>query len=181
MPGRAFTRGLGLGDVEVRRPISYSGQGFSPRGEKSRFVLPPQFRKDVKESSGGTKTLCLAKHERWPCLTGFGLSRCDTFDAQIDREQEYAERRGEFFDRDLRATQLWGFIQVPFDDSGRFVIPDHLAGLAELDDLLFFQGGGAFFTIWNPEQIAKMGAGWEGAQAACTAFMADAANGKGRK
>ena len=160
--------------MEARRAINFSGQGFSPKGEKSRFVLPPQFRKDVKESSGGSKILCLAKHERWTCLTGFGLSRLDSFESQLDREQSFAEGRGEAFDRDLRSSQLYGFAQVPFDDSGRFVIPDHLAGLAKLDGALFFNGAGSFFTIWSPDELMRMGAGWEGAQAACTALLAEA-------
>ena len=100
--------------------ISYSGQGFSLRGEKGCFVLPPQFRKSVRESSEGNRTLCLAKHERWNCLTGFGLSRKDAFTAQIDREEMLAIQRGHEFDRDLRQIQLFGFTEVPFDDSGRF-------------------------------------------------------------
>lgn len=159
--------------------FTYSGQGFSLQGDKGRFVLPPQFRKTVKESSEGAKTLCLAKHDRWKCLTGFGLSRSNDFDAQLDREEELASRSGKPFDRDLRSMQLYGFTEVPFDDSGRFVIPDHLAKLAGLDGELYFQGAGAFIMIWSPEELARMGEGWEGAQAACASLSAD--NGKGRK
>ena len=161
--------------------ISYSGQGFSLRGEKGRFVLPPQFRKSVRESSEGNRTLCLAKHERWNCLTGFGLSRKDAFTAQIDREEMLAIQRGHEFDRDLRQIQLFGFTEVPFDDSGRFVLPDHLLDLGRVEDGLFFQGAGDFFAVWNPQEIAAMGTGWEGAKAACAMLAAEAANGKFRK
>jgi MraZ protein len=161
--------------VEARQPISYSGQGFSLRGEKSRFVLPPQFRKTVRESSGGARILCITKHERWNCLSGFGLSRKEDLAAQIDREENLAIQQGKEFDRDLRAMQLYGFSEVPFDDSGRFVIPDHLLNLAQVSDGLFFQAAGGFFTLWNPDELAKMGAGWEGAQAACANLAAEAA------
>lgn len=137
-------------------------------------MLPPQFRKTVRESSDGNRTLCLAKHERWNCLTGFGLSRRDEFAAQLDREEELALKRNIDFDRDLRAMQLYGFSEVPFDDSGRFVMPDHLIDLGCVGEGLYFQGGGAFFTLWNPEELAKMGAGWEGAQAACVKMAAEA-------
>lgn len=162
------------GTVEARQPVSYSGQGFSLRGEKGRFVLPPQFRKMVRDSSDGARTLCLAKHERWNCLTGFGLSRRDDFVLQLDREERIAIDTGRDFDRDLRAMQLYGFSEVPFDDSGRFVMPEHLLDLGSVADRLYFQGAGAFFTLWNPEELARMGAGWEGAQAACTKLSADA-------
>lgn len=165
--------------MEARQAISYSGQGFSLKGEKSRFVLPPQFRKTVRESSLGARTLCIAKHERWNCLTGFGLSRKDDLASQIDREEMLAIQAGRDFDRDLRAMQLYGFSEVPFDESGRFVIPDHLLKLASLEDALFFQAAGGFFTLWSPDELAKMGAGWEGAQAACANLATEA--GKARK
>ncbi len=151
----------------------YSGQAFSPAGDKNRFVLPPTFRKAVKESSGG-RILCLDKHDRWNCLVGFGLSRNDELADQLDREERRAERRDEDFDYDERASQLYGFIQVPFDDSGRFVMPDHLRALGRIETGLFFQGAGRFFTIWNPDELAQMGSQWEAAQAACANLVAEA-------
>ena len=164
------------------QPYSYSGQGFSLLRDKGRFVLPPQFRKTVRESSFNKPVLCLAKHDRWTCLTGFGLSRRDDFETQLDREEEKATKLGQDFDRELRAVQLNGFAEIPYDDSGRFVLPDYLADLAKVEDQLYFQGAGQFFVIWSPAQLAEAGPGWEGAQAACRQFAADAfgkAKGKG--
>lgn len=150
----------------------YSGQAYSPAGDKGRFVLPPLFRKAVKDSSDG-RVLCLAKHPTWNCLTGFGLSRKIELDAQLDREEDLAYRAGRDFDRDTRASQLFGFSELPFDDSGRFVMPDHLRSLGGIEDGLYFQGGGRFFTLWNPAELAKMGDDWASAKAACDSFLAD--------
>jgi MraZ protein len=166
--------------VEVKA-VNFSGQDFSLQGEKGRFVLPAEFRKAVREASGGERILCLAKHDRWNCLTGFGLSREVALDAQIDREERIAVERGTDFDRELRASQLFGFSKLPFDDSGRFVLPERFVKLANVCDRLFFQGAGGFFTIWNPAELARMGQGWEGAQAACAELEAQALAGKGRK
>ena len=153
--------------------VTYSGQDFSPRGEKGRYVLPTEFRKAVVESSG-SKVLCLAKHERWKCLTGFGLSREGELNAQLDREEERAIRTGRDFDADLRRIQLFGFKKISFDDSGRFIVPEHLAGIAGLTGDVFFQGAGSFFTLWNPDELYRMGEGWESAQAACRALADEA-------
>ena len=161
--------------VTAVRAISYRGQGYSGVGASRRFVLPPQLRKAVKESSENNRVLCLTRHERWNCLAGFGLSRLDDFAAQLDREEAHALTASRDFDRDLRATQLYGFSEVPFDDSGRFVLPDHLADLAGVADALYFHGAGPFFTLWNPDNLAKMGEGWEGAQAACAHLAAEQA------
>ena len=158
----------------AEKPFSFYGVGYSSRGEKGRFVLPPTFRKLVKEASLGSRILCLNKHERWPCLTGFGTTRRDHIPDQVDKEEAAALARGDAFDRDLRLGQLSGFVDVPFDDSGRFVFPDYLAALAGLEGDAFFNGNGPFFTIWNPAALTKMGPGWEAMQAACTALAAEA-------
>ena len=161
--------------MAVAQPFSFHGVGFSLRGEKGRFVLPATFRRLVKDASAGARVLCLAKHERWPCLTGFGMSRLDDLPAQIDREEANALARGEDYDRDLRMAHLYSFLDVPFDESGRFVLPDHLAGLAGLDGEAFFNGNGPFFTVWNPASLMEMGDKWAPMQAACRALAADAA------
>ena len=150
----------------------YSGQAYSPAGDKGRFVLPPLFRKAVKDSSDG-RVLCLMKHPTWNCLVGFGLGRKEELEAQLDREEDRATALNKDFDRDTRASQLFGFQEMPFDDSGRFVMPDHLRSLANIEEGLFFQGGGRFFTLWNPAELAKMGDDWAGAKAACGSFLSD--------
>ena len=158
------------------QPYNYNGTGFSLLRDKGRFVLPPQFRKTVKDSSGDKSILCLDKHDRWTCLIGFGLSRKDGFEAQLDREEDLAAKRVQDFDRELRGVQLNGFAQMPFDDSGRFVLPEYLAELAKVEDQLYFQGAGQFFVIFSPAELSKMGQGWEGAQAACRQLAAEAAS-----
>jgi MraZ protein len=157
------------------QPYNYNGTGFSLLRDKGRFVLPPQFRKTVRDSSGDKPVLCLDKHDRWPCLMGFGLSRQLGFETQLDREEDLAAKRGQDFDRELRSVQLNGFAQLPFDDSGRFVLPDYLAELASVEDQLYFHGAGQFFLIFTPARLAEMGHGWEGAQAACRQLAAEAA------
>lgn len=137
-------------------------------------MLPPALRKQVAASSDG-RVLCLAKHERWNCLIGFGLSRRDDFEAQIDREEDRALRLGRDYDPDLRRMQLFAFTELPFDSSGRFVLPDHLATLGAIDDGIYFHGAGPFIHVWNPAQLAKMGEGWEAPQSYCRTLAAEAA------
>lgn len=173
--------GIGRDDVEAAKAISYSGQGFSLLGEKGRFVLPPDFRKAVRDSGKGERVLCLAKHPRWKCLTGFGLGRVAQFEDELDREERNALDRKQDFDRELRAAQLYGFAQVPFDDSGRFVLPERYFKLGAISDAIYFQGGGLQFTVWNPDELAKLTAGWEDAQEACLDLHAKALAGKARK
>ena len=169
---RANAGGVG---VEAGRSISYSGQGFSLKGDKDRFVLPATFRKPVRESSQNRNVLAIAKHDRWPCLIGFGLSRVAALTAQLDREEGLAAQAGRDFDRDLRGFQLFDFTETGFDDSGRFIIPAHLRNLAGVEAAIYLQGAGAFFTLWSPAVLAaQQGPQWASAQAAC-ALLAEGA------
>lgn len=167
--------------VEAARPISFNGHGFSLLGEKGRFVLPPDFRKGVRESGAGERVLCLTKHPRWKCLTAFGLGRADLFEVELDKLEATAIARGQDFDRELRANQMYGFARVTFDDSGRFIMPERYFKLGGIGERAFFLGGGLQFTIWSPEELAKMGEGWEDAQEACADLEAQALAGKARK
>ncbi|MDP3550710.1 MAG: division/cell wall cluster transcriptional repressor MraZ [Novosphingobium sp.] len=159
-------------------PVNLVGQGFSPRGEKGRFVLPADFRADIFTASANARVLCLDKHPRLPCLTGFGLSRLADFAAEIDREEEKKLRLGQDFDRDAAEGQVYGFYRASYDDSGRFVLPDYLSELGQVEDGLYFHGGGRQITIWNPRILFEQGEAWAIAQAGCRAKMAEAAKGK---
>jgi MraZ protein len=153
--------------------VGYNGQAYSPAGDKGRFVLPPAFRKAVKESSGGNRTLCLAAHAKLDCLIGFGLSRIEELHAQLDEEAAAAvSMKKADFDRDVRAAQLFGFEQLPFDDSGRFVMPEYLRDLGKVEDGLYFQGSGRFFFVWAPKELQSTGPEWKSARAACARLMA---------
>ena len=161
------------------KPIRYNGKGFSLRGEKNRFVLPACLRKDVIASSGGERILCLIKHDRWPCLTGFGRSRIDAFDEILDKLEEKATRIGKDFDRDARSMLLYGYEEVPFDQSGRFVLSEDLSDMGKIGDEVFFHGAGEFLTLWNPDELYAMGDEVAAAQASCRKWQSDAA--KARK
>ncbi|WP_091143439.1 division/cell wall cluster transcriptional repressor MraZ [Novosphingobium sp. CF614] len=163
------------------QPHIYSGQGFSLLRDKNRFVLPNALRTTVRESSG-KDVICLAKHSEWKCLVGFGLSRVADFEAQLDAEQARADAAQRPFNRDKRAMQLYTFTPTPFDTSGRFVMPEALASLANIQDQLYFQGVGRFFTIWNPEELYKLADDpeMEGVIATCCSF-ADAELARAKK
>lgn len=148
------------------QPYIYNGQGFSLQRDKNRFVLPNVFRGTVRESSG-KELVCLMPHDRWPCLMGFGLSRIADFEAELREMQDVALRAGREFDAEKRASDIYSSYEVPFDGSGRFVLPDDLVALAEISDQLYFRGNGRFFTVWAPEQLYGMGDDWKAAKTAC--------------
>lgn len=152
--------------------INYKGQGLSLLRDKNRFVLPNCFRSTLRESSGGN-VVCLASHDRWPCLIGFGRSRVDNFKAELDELRDNALRAGRTdFDGELLADAIMSALEVPFDDSGRFVLPAELAGIGNISDTLYFRGNMNFFTVWSPDNLYAMGDAWKVAQVACQTLVA---------
>ncbi|MGB3753754.1 MAG: division/cell wall cluster transcriptional repressor MraZ [Parerythrobacter sp.] len=154
--------------------VSYSGQAYSPAGDKGRFALPSAFRKTVKEASDNKRVVCLDTHATWPCIVGFGLNREDELQDQLDREYDVALNAGREFDYDARSLALFGFDKVPFDDSGRFTLPPHLASAAKVDGGLFIRGAGRFFTLWSPSELYRMGDEMAKLKAECESFVAQA-------
>lgn len=150
----------------------YDGQGFALRGEKDRFVLPPDFRKAFAEQ-GDDGLLCVIKDKNYPCLMGFGLSRRDGFEDLLDREEEKALRLGKDFDRVERGMELYGFQRVAFDKSGRFTLKDHIYKLGNFTDAIYFQASGQFITMWDPETLYAVD-GFEAAKENCRAMEAEA-------
>ena len=160
------------------KPVRYNGKGFSLRAEKNRLAMPASLRKDVIASSGGERRLCVARHHKWTCLIGFGLSRIETFDDFLDSEQRRMTELGNDFDRDALSMSLYGYEELPFDASGRFVLIDDLAEMGNLRDEVFFHGAGEFFTMWNPEELFAMGPQFDAAKISCRRMQADAGKGK---
>src|SRR3546814_12343481 len=42
---------------------------------------------------------------------------------------------------------------VPFDDVGRFFISPFLKKLCSIDDIVFINGSGDYFELWNPQVL----------------------------
>ena len=153
----------------------YHGEAYSPAGDKGRYVLPPDFRNAIKQSTeDGEKTLCLARHHKWPCLVGFGVNYESQLEEQLAHEEDMAARRGEPFDRDRRRMSLFGYRKVPFDASGRFNMPEALRKRAKIDSGLYFNGMGKFFVIWAPEMLRELGEEFEDVLMDCEDAIAEA-------
>jgi MraZ protein len=164
----------------AHKPTGFSGQGFSLRGEKDRFVLPADMRNPIAEASG-ERVLCVGRHESWPCLVGFGTDRIAQFDDILDRQQAEARQNGDKFDRALRSGQLWSFKKHAFDASGRFVLNPSSVKLGRIEDQLYFHGVGEVVTIWNPEILLGLGDEFDFFKIYCEQEMAEAmAKGKGK-
>jgi MraZ protein len=158
-------------------PVIFGGHGFSPKGDKGRYVLPAHFRKVVTESSRGENTLYVTRHEQWNCLIGFGKSYYEKLDTEIDRDHEMALRAGQPFDRAARDLVFGNIVEIAYDNSGRLIIPSYLRDIVAIDEAVYFHATRETFTMWAPDVLEQQdGPQWAVAKAACASF----ATGPGR-
>lgn len=137
----------------------YMGEGFSLRGEKDRFVLPPDFRKTFDEL-GDERVLCITKEAELPCLIAFGLCRRPYLEDQLEEEARLARQTGTPFNYRQRVGQLLTVGKVPFDASGRFILPAKYLKVGNISDNICFMSGGQVIMLWDLDQLGAMGPEW---------------------
>ncbi|MDQ3145243.1 MAG: division/cell wall cluster transcriptional repressor MraZ [Pseudomonadota bacterium] len=113
----------------------------------------PAFLRAVIERRGDARSIVLAKHDAFPALAAYDPAHAAMKHAKLERllekqetdpaaEMEYARRTMMAFG----ATE-----EVPYDSSGRVIIPPMMRRNGQIGDLALFIGVGETFQVWNPE------------------------------
>lgn len=154
--GERFVPAIGDGTQILASEHIYSAFGLTAiDSEKGRLAIPADIRSVVDQSSGG-RYLCLAKHDEYPCLIGYGRSHRHELMQEIEREQDRMTALQQPFDRNRAIREKFSVVQeVIFDASGRFVLPPIIKKMGQLQDKAFFHGFGPKFCIWNPDLLLK--------------------------
>ena len=130
----------------------FQGSALNAVDAKGR-VSVPAFLRAVIERRGDARTIVLAKHDAFPALSAYDPAYAALKHSKIERllekqetdpaaELEYARRTMMAFG----ATE-----EVPYDSSGRVIIPPMMRKNGQLGDLALFIGVGETFQIWNPK------------------------------
>ena len=135
----------------------------------------------MTEASGALNEMHVARDDEWDCLIACGTSYLDQLAEEIRAERAAALAHGQPITRSKRQLLFGSFVQVNFDNSGRFILPAAMKQRVGITDAIYIHGTMDYFTIWSPEVLARMeGAEWDGPKDNCAAQIA-AAGGRGRK
>lgn len=131
----------------------FRGHALQGIDAKGRVGIPAPLRATI-ERNAGDRVLLLGVNETDGCLTGSDTNQSQIDYARIEREQERALEH----DRAPRlgASPLVTFgitEELPFDASGRFILPTFFRDEAGLAEWAFFIGKGDHFEIWNPQRL----------------------------
>ncbi len=133
----------------------FRGHALNAIDAKGRVAIPAFLRSAI-ETNGDGRFLIIAKHQSDPCLTGYDRGWSRLLHDRLEREEARERDAGRVFDYHNNNRRAFGLVEeVPYDSSGRFILPAFFKKQAQLGDLGFFFGTGNSFEIWNPRILVE--------------------------
>ncbi len=129
----------------------FQGSALNAVDAKGR-VSVPAFLRSVIERRGDARTIVLAKHDSFPCLSAYDPAYAALKHQKLERllEKQETDPKAEL-DYARRTMMAFGAPEeIPYDSSGRVILPPMMRRKGQVDDLALFIGVGETFQIWNP-------------------------------
>jgi MraZ protein len=132
----------------------FQGSALNGVDAKGR-VSVPAFLRSVIERRGDARTIVLAKHETFACLSAYDPAYAALKHSNIERLLEKNEQE-EGAQLAYQQSNLLAFAvseEVPYDSTGRILLPTMMRRKGGIADLALFLGVGETFQIWNPQTL----------------------------
>jgi MraZ protein len=150
---RTTVRALRTGS-DVALDHLFQGSALNAVDGKGRVSIP-SFLRTVIERRGDARTVILAKHENFPCLSAYDPAYAALKHAKLERllekEETSPDAQLEYQQRNLMAFAATE--EVPYDSSGRILFPPMMRRKGQIGDLALFLGTGETFQVWNPQLL----------------------------
>ena len=129
----------------------FQGSALNAVDAKGR-VSVPAFLRSVIERRGDARTIVLAKHDNFQALAAYDPAYAALKHAKLERLAEKQETDpAADLDYARRTMMAFGATEeVPYDSSGRIVLPPMMRAKSGIEDLALFIGVGETFQLWNP-------------------------------
>ena len=130
----------------------FNGSALTAVDAKGRLSVPA-FIRGVIERCSDAKAVIIGAHEVDPCLTAYDRGYARILHAENERRRLNEETAGGIPDAHFaRARRTFGLTEdVPYDSSGRIILPPMMRRKGQIEDLALFVGAGGTFEIWNPK------------------------------
>ena len=136
----------------------FNGSALNAVDAKGRLSVPA-FIRSVIERRSDAKAIVLGPQEADPCLTAYDRNYARILYAENERRrlnEEAQDPQAHF----QRARRVFGVTEeVPYDTSGRIILPPMMRRKGGIEDLALFVGTGGTFEIWNPRRALESGDG----------------------
>ena len=127
----------------------FTGSALTAVDAKGRLSVPAGIRQKVERRSD-VHAIMLASHEVSLCLAGFDVNYLKYLHRDNERRRLAEEERAPLAHYSRGRRLFGGAEEVPYDASGRIVLPAKLRKRARIETLALFVGMSATFELWNP-------------------------------
>ncbi|MDP8995283.1 MAG: division/cell wall cluster transcriptional repressor MraZ [Pseudomonadota bacterium] len=136
----------------------FNGSALNAVDAKGRLSIPA-FIRSVVERRSDAKAVVIGAHEVDPCLTAYDRGYARILHAENERRRLREEAEGAAAQTHFsRARRTFGLTEdVPYDPSGRIILPPMMRRKGRIEDLALFVGVGGTFEIWNPLVALEQG------------------------
>ena len=136
----------------------FQGSALNAVDAKGRLSVPA-FVRSVIERRSDARAIIVGAHEVSPCLTGYSRAHSQDLYAELERRRLAGEEKGAAVEEHYaRARRLFGMTEdVPYDSSGRIILPPMMRRKGKIEDLALFVGVGGVVEIWNPRIALEEG------------------------
>lgn len=130
----------------------FQGSALNAVDAKGR-VSVPAFLRTVIERRGDSRTIVLAKHEQFDALNAYDPAyaalKHEKLERLLEKQETDPKAQLEYQQRNLMAFAASE--EVPYDSSGRILMPPMMRRKGGIQELALFLGTGETFQIWNPQ------------------------------
>ena len=137
----------------------YQGSGIALVDDKGRVAIPNALRATLAQNSpradgkdGGT--IVIAVHEDQPCLVAYDPAYVSALKAELKTRLELSRGPDGKVDPNIMRNGANGEA-VPFDGSGRFIMPAFPRFHAGIGAHAFFYGVLDLIEIWDPKTLIE--------------------------
>jgi transcriptional regulator MraZ len=136
----------------------FNGSALTAVDAKGRLSVPA-FIRGVIERRSDSRAVVIGAHEIDPCLTAYDRGYARNLYAENERRRLVEENAsGPSEAHFARARRTFGLTEeVPYDSSGRIILPPMMRRKGRIEDLALFVGAGGTFEIWNPKIALESG------------------------
>ena len=129
----------------------FNGSALTAVDAKGRLSVPA-FIRGVIERRSDAKAVVIGMHEVSPCLNAYDRGYAKHLFHENERRRLAEENAGgDAAAHHARARRTFGLTEdVPYDSSGRIILPPMMRRKGQIEDLALFVGIGGTFEIWNP-------------------------------
>ncbi len=129
----------------------FQGSALNAVDAKGR-VSVPAFLRQVIERRGDARTIVLAKHDHFQALSAYDPAFAALKHSKLERLLEKQETDpAADLDHARRTMMAFGATEeVPYDTSGRIILPLMMRRKSAIEGLALFIGVGETFQMWNP-------------------------------